>query len=390
MIPALHVDRPPQIPNARALNRRQVLAGAGLLGLAAGLTVPSGGGSTTPGSSSEAGLAGLAAQKGLFFGTATQSRYLVDDSAFASLVWRECACLAPEWEMKWQPIQPKVGEFSPEGMDRLADLSSGQGVWLRGHTLFWHESLPDWFNHEVQSKDDWNRIVAPYVSFVASRYGAKLRHWDIINEAINPQDKQAGQLRNWRLSQLFGEDYIIRAFDLARSSAPEVKLFYNDYGLEYASGWHEERRTAVLKALERWRRADVPIAGFGIQGHLTSQGDTSIPQRRLGKFLSEIAALGLEIVVSELDVGEGNFNQSLAARDQAVADETTRFLQVALDEPAVTGLMTWGLSDRYSWLTNFHDARNRGLPFDAELQKKPMWHSIAQALIHAPAHVASK
>ncbi len=367
-----------------------MLAGAGLLGLVAGMSLPSDGRTAAPGISGETGLAGLAAQKGLFYGIATQSGYLVDDSAFASHVWHECACLVPEWEMKWQPMQPRADEFSPEGMDRLAGLSSGRGLWLRGHTLFWHESLPDWFNAEVQGKDDWNRIVEPYVNFVASRYGAKLRHWDVINEAINPQDKQAGDLRNWRFSQLFGEDYIIRAFDLARSLAPEVKLFYNDYGLEYASGWHEERRTAVLKALERWRRADVPIDGFGIQGHLTSQGDTTIPQRRLSKFLSEVAALGLEIAVSELDVVESNFNQSLAARDQAVADETTRFLEVALAEPALTGLVTWGLSDRYSWLKNFHDARNRGLPFDAELQKKPMWHSIAQAMIQAPARVASK
>lgn len=376
--------------NARALNRRQALAAAGLLGLAMGMSLPSDGRAAAPGISIETGLAGLAAKNGLFYGVATQSGYLVDDRDFASLVWRECACLAPEWEMKWQPIQPDTGGFSPEGMDRFAELSSGEGVWLRGHTLFWHESLPDWFQYEMQSKDDWDRIVVPYVSFVAGRYGAKLRHWDVVNEAINPQDKQAGELRNWRLSQLFGEDYIIRAFELARSLAPEVKLFYNDYGLEYSSGWHEDRRTAVLKGLERWRRAGVPIDGFGIQGHLTSQGDTSIPQRRLSKFLSEVAALGLEIVVSELDVSEGNFNQSLVARDQAVAGETARFLDVALDEPAVTGLVTWGLSDRYSWLKNFHDPRNRGLPFDGGLQKKPMWYSIAQALIHAPARVASK
>ena len=37
-----------------------------------------------------------------------------------------------------------------------------------------------------------------------------------------------------------------------------------------------------------------------------------------------------------------------AARDQAVADEAARFLDVMLDSRALKAVLTWGLTDRYA------------------------------------------
>jgi endo-1,4-beta-xylanase len=75
-------------------------------------------------------------------------------------------------------------------------------------------------------------------------------------------------------------------------------------------------------------------------------------------------------------------------RDKRVADEMTRYLDVVLDEPAVEGVVTWGLSDRYSWLNtrwrNF-GTRNRGLPFDENLAPKPVTRAIFEALAQRPA-----
>ena len=43
----------------------------------------------------------------------------------------------------------------------------------------------------------------------------------------------------------------------------------------------------------------------------------------------------------------------LPTRDLLVAQAYHDFLEVALDEPAVDTVVTWGLSDRYTWLTWF-------------------------------------
>jgi endo-1,4-beta-xylanase len=66
----------------------------------------------------------------------------------------------------------------------------------------------------------------------------------------------------------------------------------------------------------------------------------------------------------------------------------TRYLDVVLDERAVEGIVTWGLSDRYSWLnTRWRDAgtKNRGLPFDENLAPKPVTRAIIAALAKRPA-----
>jgi endo-1,4-beta-xylanase len=114
----------------------------------------------------------------------------------------------------------------------------------------------------------------------------------------------------------------------------------------------------------------------------------------LGRFLKEIADLGLFIVISELDVKEHEYILPVEQRDGRVADEAKRYLDIALGQPAVRGLTTWGLSDRHSWLqvTQEDLARypnawkdgstpgpNRGLPFDYALRPKPMYRAIAEA-----------
>jgi endo-1,4-beta-xylanase len=66
------------------------------------------------------------------------------------------------------------------------------------------------------------------------------------------------------------------------------------------------------------------------------------------------------------------------------------FIDVALDSPAMRGVLCWGLSDRYSWLSSFKDYRwpdgqlSRGLPLDAALRRKPLWYAMATAFDTAP------
>jgi len=52
----------------------------------------------------------------------------------------------------------------------------------------------------------------------------------------------------------------------------------------------------------------------------------------------------------------------------------------------VRGVVTWGLSDRHSWLSEppqRQDADappNRGLPYDVDYRPKPMYHALSEAL----------
>jgi endo-1,4-beta-xylanase len=51
-------------------------------------------------------------------------------------------------------------------------------------------------------------------------------------------------------------------------------------------------------------------------------------------------------MITEMDVLDDGLRRDIAGRDAGVADVYARYLSVALDEPAVKVLVTFGLSDR--------------------------------------------
>src|SRR5690606_34931624 len=96
--------------------------------------------------------------------------------------------------------------------------------------------------------------------------------------------------------------------------------------------------------------------------------------------------LGLDITVTELDVKETTGSAPITVRDQRVADEARRYLDVMMAFPQVRGVVTWGLTDRHSWLSQkpygdrpAHDP-NRGLPYDADFKHKPMYWALMDSL----------
>jgi endo-1,4-beta-xylanase len=90
---------------------------------------------------------------------------------------------------------------------------------------------------------------------------------------------------------------------------------------------------------------------------------------------------------------------AIAARDRLVADAYARFLDAALDETSLSVVVTWGLSDRHSWIVR-HECSSqawrsdrlpsRPLPFDAMLTRKPAWNALAAAFRAAPARTSAK
>ena len=93
-------------------------------------------------------------------------------------------------------------------------------------------------------------------------------------------------------------------------------------------------------------------------------------------------ALGLAILITELDVREAAVvPPDLAARDALVAARVEALVGTALAEGCRT-VLTWGLSDKDSWLATDKDVArkdgsiHRGLPLDAEGRRKPMWQAL--------------
>ena len=83
-----------------------------------------------------------------------------------------------------------------------------------------------------------------------------------------------------------------------------------------------------------------PIDAVGLQSHLRLDG-TKFSEKIYRQFLRDIAARGLKIFITELDVLDQKTAPDIATRDQLVADLYERLLTTALDEKAVNTVVTW-------------------------------------------------
>ncbi|WP_353931688.1 endo-1,4-beta-xylanase [Okeanomitos corallinicola TIOX110] len=326
-----------------------------------------------------------AAKKGLIYGADCGSLELQSQTELQAAVIQECAMLVPGF-LKWDMLRPQPNTFDFTRGDWYMNFAQKNQLLTRGHTLVWYESLPRWFKETV-NKQNARQFLEEHIKRVAGRYAGKMHSWDVVNEAINVPD---GLANGWRKSpwlEFLGTDYIDLAFRLTAEVDPQALLVYNDYGLDYDTPEDEAKRTAVLKLLERLKSQGTPIHAFGMQSHLSAH-ETRFNPQKLRNFFRDIASLGLKIMITELDVIDRKLPQDIDIRDRIVASVYEDYLSVALDEKAVIAVITWGLSDRYTWLSEFYPRADkfpvRPLPLDNKMQRKLAWNAIARAFDHAP------
>lgn len=319
-----------------------------------------------------------------FFGAAARFEQLEKEPALEALYRSECQWITPEIDLKWDALEWAEGQFSFQPADNLIRYATRNGINVRGHTLLWDQSTPRWAKKRLERERDW-RLIERHFDVVLRRYQAQVSEWDVINEPID-SDEADGFRRNC-FHKAFGSSYISRAMHLAREKAPGVRLAINDYGFDYDNPVEEKRRSFFLKMLEKLKQADVPINSVGIQAHL-DLAKGPLKQGTLDNFFKALAALELDVVITELDVKEHDLNAPLHVRDERVAKEVREYLEVALSHDVVRGVITWGLTDRDSWLQDqLNGGRpkkleglNRGLPYDAGFRSKPLLQTIRAAL----------
>jgi len=371
------------------MERREFLAGALALG-ACSPVVPA---SHAQESISSEGLAAHARRSGRYFGAAIKSRQLREDPDFTAAVARECDMVVEEYELKRGTTEPKPGKYDFSGADQIIAFAQQHGMRARGHALVWYAAQPKWLEPALKLANGGGRekLMTSYIDTAMSRYAGKIAEWDVVNEALEPKDGRAdGMRQNSMWMQALGEDYIDIAFHRARNADPRATLFLTDFGLEHDSPRCERRRTAMLKLLDRLKARDVPIDAIGIQGHLKPFRE-GFNQAVFARFLDQLRGYGLTFSVTEFDVADRGGPPNPDKRDQQIAAVAKAFLDVALDNPAMRSILCWGLSDRYSWLSNFPDYKwpdgqlSRGLPLDGDMRRKPLWDAIASAFDAAPA-----
>jgi len=319
-------------------------------------------------------LRDLANRRGLRIGTAVNADRL-GELDYAETLAREFNQLEPENALKFAPIHPGPSSYNFTPVDTLVAFAQAHGMVVRGHTLVWHRQIPSWLTEGAYSPEALSSILEDHIRTVVGRYGGKVYAWDVVNEAFNSD----GTLRSTLWSNTPGiglkdVQYIEQAFRWAHASDPGALLFYNDYDAEALN----PKSDAIYAMARDFVARGVPLNGIGVQMHLT-EAAPSLSQ--IDENIRRIAALGLQVQITELDV-----RLPVDARGHASAADLKRQAQIYHDVTAAclkyqcTAIQTWGFTDKYSWVPGEFPGMGAALEFDSSYQPKSAYQSMEKTL----------
>jgi endo-1,4-beta-xylanase len=355
------------------LTRAATAAALGLSGTAAlsGVSAFATPNARSPASGSAEGL--------IPYGSAVRAGALESDSTYREAIIANCQLVVAEGEMKWADIRPTRGEYRFEKADAIIDFARQNRLEVRGHTLAWYGGLPKWTD-EISSRAEAERELVDHIKTVVSRYRGVIPSWDVVNEPLVDFPKDATSLRPCVWTKHLGADYMPIALRTTAMVDPAARLVLNEYDVEFEGPRFAAKRKALLQLLRSLRDKDVPLHGVGLQAHLFA--DRAIDRDGLQAFLSEITALKLDVLITELDVVDYELPGKVSERDALVAKKAAEFLGAVGEVARPKAILTWGLSDRYTWVPIWFKRPdgmpNRPLPLDADLKRKPLFDVIEQ------------
>jgi len=288
---------------------------------------------------------------------------------YTHTVAQQASILVAENAMKWSSLRPSPTTYEFSNVDRLFGFAQLNGQQIRGHNLCWHEQLPAWFA-STATKENAHSLLTQHIFNVAGRYAGRVHSWDVVNEAIHVPDGRSDGLRKSPWLGLIGPEYVEIAFATAAQADSKARLTYNDYDIELDTPEQSAKRGQVLMLIRRLHARGIPIHAVGIQSHLQANGPRA--GAGLQSFIRDVATLGLEVYITELDINTHALPGSPEVQDSAVADVYRQYLGLLLPEPNVRAVLTWGISDAHTWLNQSKQlwtvrpdgARQRPLPFD--------------------------
>jgi len=205
-----------------------------------------------------------------------------------------------------------------------------------------------------------------------------------------------GSMRDTYWYRIIGKDFLVKAFEYAHEVDPDAELYYNDYSLEIPS-----KREGAIRLVEYLQENGAPITGIGTQGHFM----LDFPElEEIEKTITEFAALGLDVMVTELDIdvlppafeymgadvsASAEMREELNPYPDALPDSvqqqlTDRYRDIfeiyLRHSDDITRVTFWGVTDGDSWKNNWpvRGRTNYTLIFDRNWEPKPAYHAIIE------------
>lgn len=320
-------------------------------------------------------LKDLAEKHNLLIGTAVGAKRL-NDPICRPIITREFNIITCENAMKFRATHPKKDEYTFADADTIVEFAQKNKMKIRGHTLAWDKSLPDWLIKGNLSSNQVKKILEDHVRKVVGHFKGKLLAWDVINEPIHHH--KFGPENFWY--EKIGPEYIELVFRWTHETDHNAKLFINEWGMEEIG----EKSDVMFSLIKNLLKNGVPIHGIGFQMH-RGIGDPKLMDglpdlKSTEDNFKRFADLGLEIHVTEMDIQtygyKGSQKEIFDAQGRAYGDIVKTILKI----PAVKALVFWGVFDKYSWIPYCFKHPDCAHLYDEDFEPKPAYFAIGETL----------
>ena len=327
-------------------------------------------------------------KKDFLIGTALSSNQILQkDPKADALIQQQFNAITPENIMKCEVINPQWGVYNFDLADKFVEYGKKYNMQVIAHNLIWHSQLAP-FVRNIKSADSLNQFMTDHITTIASRYDGKIKGWDVVNEALN----EDGTMRQSIFQRLIGDDFVTKAFQLAQKYAPNTELYYNDYNIEQPA-----KRAGCIALIKKIQAAGARIDAVGIQGHWHLG---KIPLNDIEESIQQFSALGIKVMITELDIDVlqrnvqgADVNQRMQGNaqmnpykdglpdsvQQQLANDYASLFKLLLKYKDKIGRVTfWGVNDGQSWLNGWPvpGRTNYPLLFDREFKPKPAFYKV--------------
>jgi len=332
-----------------------------------------------------------AMKNGIVYGSSTAT-WQISDQQYRDVFIREAGILFTEDDLLWYRLKPTPdSELDFTYGDRIVSFARRHGQLVFGAHLVWDEGFGEgWTDDDLWGLDEQQArtLLFGTLEQTVSHYKGQIAAWSVVNEAIGTDPAVRGLRTDVPWYNTIGREYVADAFRLAHRTDPNALMVLNEFGFETVNQYGDrpqDKREAALEVIDELLDQDVPVQALGIQAHLLAEDfKARFHEDGYRRFLGEVADRGLKILITEMDVLDDGLPADKTIRDRAIADVYDRYLDAALQEPAVKVVMTFGLSDRYTWLQEDYPrddgARRRPLPFNGQMERKPAFFALEDSL----------
>lgn len=213
------------------------------------------------------------------------------------LLLEQFNAISPDNCMKPERLHPSPDKWTFESADAYVKFGKGNGMFVLGHTLCWHEQTPEffWTNEDgtAKSHDEVVESLRSYIETVCTHFAGKVDAYDVINEIVDDD----GNYKNlgWVKALGDGDEVVKLAFKFAEQYAPKgTELYYNEFNI-----WRPSKLEGVIHIVKLLQSEGIRIDGVGIQAHW---GLNYPKTQYIEDTINKLSALGVKVMITEMDV----------------------------------------------------------------------------------------